>query len=78
MLKPVAKQRETKLKIIHEDLVLELQSSQEKAKLMASQKRKEAPSFKLMCKVWLLQRNSFTKRPCDKLDYRKNRPLHNH
>ena len=38
-------QRETKLKIIHEDPVLELQRGQEKAKWRTNRKRREVSSF---------------------------------
>jgi hypothetical protein len=56
-------------------LKLQLQTAQESYKASTDKYRNEAPIFKVGSKVWLLQRNIKTKRPCDKLDYRRLGPF---
>ena len=56
-------------------LRLQLQSAQQAYKTSADKFRNEAPAFKIGDKVWLLRRNIKTKRPCDKLDYRRLGPF---
>jgi hypothetical protein len=56
-------------------LRLQLQTAQESYKATADKFRNEAPTFKIGDKVWLLRRNIKTKRPCDKLDYRRLGPF---
>ena len=56
-------------------LKVQLQSSQESYKAFADKFRNHAPIFKIGNKVWLLRRNIKTKRPCDKLDYRRLEPF---
>ena len=56
-------------------LRLQLQTAQESYKASADKFRNEAPTFKIGDKVWLLRRNIKTKRPCDKLDYRRLGPF---
>lgn len=52
----------------------QLQTAQESYKTSADKFRSQAPTFKVGDKVWLLRRNIKTKRPCDKLDYRRLGP----
>ena len=56
-------------------LRLQLQTAQESYKASADKFRNEAPTFKIGDKVRLLRRNIKTKRPCDKLDYRRLGPF---
>ena len=56
-------------------LRLQLQTAQESFKASVDKFRNEAPTFKIGDKVWLLRRNIKTKRPCDKLDYRRLGPF---
>ncbi len=60
---------------IQATLKLQLQAAQESYKAFADKYRNEAPTLKVGSKVWLLRRNIKTKRPCDKLDYRRLGPF---
>lgn len=56
-------------------LKFQLQIAQQTYKACAKKIWNRAPSFKIGDKVWLLRRNIKTKRPCDKLDYRRLGPF---
>ena len=56
-------------------LKLQLQSAQEAYKASADKLQNEAHAFKIGDKMWLLRQNIKTKRPCDKLDYRRLGPF---
>ena len=56
-------------------LKLQLQAAQEYYKTSADKVRNQTLVFQVGDKVWLLRRNIKTKRPCDKLDYRRLGPF---
>ena len=60
---------------IHEHIRHELAFVQQRMKHYANQKRLKGPIFKREDKVYLLRRNIKTKRPSDKLDYKKLGPF---
>jgi hypothetical protein len=72
---PAAEGFAKQLSELQATLRLQLQTAQESYKASADKFRNEAPTFKIGDKVWLLRRNIKTKRPCDKLDYRRLGPF---
>ena len=72
---PAAEDFAKQLSELQAMLRLQLQTAQESYKASADKFRNEAPTFKIGDKVWLLRRNIKTKRPCDKLDYRRLGPF---
>jgi hypothetical protein len=54
---------------------LQLQEAQDRYSTSADESRKEQPLLQVGNKVWLLQCNIKTTRPCDKLDYRRIGPF---
>ena len=63
------------LKKLHEHLQQDLSFVQSRMQYYANQKRIEGPTFKEGDKVYLVRRNIKTKRPSDKLDYKKLGPF---
>jgi len=59
------------LKNLHESLRKDIEFMNQRIKHYYDLKRQEAPQFKKGEKVFLLRRNIKTKRPSDKLDYKK-------
>lgn len=72
---PAAEGFAKQLSELQATLRFQLQSAQESYKAAADKFRNKAPIFKIGAKVWLLRRNIQTKRPCDKLDYRRLGPF---
>ena len=68
---PAADDFARKLSQIQDILKLQLQATQESYKTSADKFHNQALVFYIRDKVGLLWRNIKTKRPCDKLDYRK-------
>jgi len=63
------------LKKLHQHLQQELSFVQARMQHYANRKRMKGPSFKEGDKVYLVRRNIKTKRPSDKLDYKKLGPF---
>jgi len=72
---PAAEELVKQLSQLQMALKLQLQTAQESYKASADRLRNPTPNFKIGDKVWLLRRNIKTKRPCDKLDYRRLGPF---
>jgi hypothetical protein len=72
---PAAESFARQLSELQATMRLQLQTAQESYKAFADKLRNEAPTFKIGDRVWLLRRNIKTKRPCDKLDYRRLGPF---
>ncbi len=65
----------TRLLEIHKDMKARLVEAQERQKRNADKSRKQNPNISVGNKVWLLRRNLKTRRPSDKLDYRRLGPF---
>jgi hypothetical protein len=72
---PAAESFARQLSELQATMRLQLQTAQESYKAFADKLRNKAPTFKIGDRVWLLRRNIKTKRPCDKLDYRRLGPF---
>jgi len=73
---PVAQDLVTRLLEIHNDMKARLVEAQERQKRNVDKFRKQNPNISVGDKVWLLRRNLKTRRPSDKLDYRRLGPFH--
>ena len=58
-----------------EQLKSQLHQAQQNYKMYADRNRERSPSFKTGDKVWLIRKNIKTKRPSDKLDYKRLGPF---
>jgi len=72
---PAAQDLVTKLLEIHKDVKARLVEAQEWQKRNVDKSRKQNPNISVGDKVWLLHRNLKTRRPSDKLDYRRLGPF---
>jgi hypothetical protein len=74
-LVPAAENMVKELKALHESLVESLKQAQSDMKRFADVKRQDVQKYKIGDKVWLVRKNLKTKRPCDKLDYKRLGPF---
>lgn len=72
---PAAEDLATRLEEIHKSMKLKLAEAQERQKLNADKSRKQHPHISVGDRVWLLRRHLKTRRPSDKLDYRRLGPF---
>ncbi len=72
---PAATDLATRLSDIQKQMKQSLLEAQEHQKTNADKSRKEHPKISIGDKVWLLRRNLKTRRPSDKLDYRRLGPF---
>ena len=72
---PAATDLATRLSDIQEQMKQSLLEAQRHQKTNADKSRKEHPDISVGDKVWLLRRNLRTRRPSDKLDYRRLGPF---
>jgi hypothetical protein len=71
---PSATNRTKYLQVMHSILQDEMANAQQRYKAFADEKRLASPNFKVGEKVWLLKRHIKSKRPSEKLDYRRLGP----
>ena len=69
-----AKMDVDKLQLLHQELSMDIRFISERAAIYHDKRRVEAPIFQEGEKVYLLRRNIKTKRPSDKLDFKKLGP----
>ena len=74
-LSPAAFERVEKLKTLQKDLQEDLIFLQERMKKYYDKKRVEGPTLQKGDKVYLLRKNLKTKRPSNKLDFKKLGPF---
>lgn len=72
---PAAQDLVTRLSEIHKEMKARLVEAQGRQKMNADKSRKQHPNISVGDKVWLLRRNLKTRRPSDKLDYRRLGPF---
>ena len=72
---PAATDLATRLSDIQKQMKQSLFEAQEHQKTNVDKSRKEHPNISIGEKVWLLRRNLKTRRPSDKLDYRRLGPF---
>lgn len=72
---PAAEDLATTLSEIHKEMKTRLAEAQERQKMNADKSRKQHPNISVGDQVWLLRRNLKTRRPSDKLDYRRLGPF---
>jgi hypothetical protein len=72
---PSAKERAMRLGQFQQNLMAEFKLTQKWQKKQADRRHKDHPNFKVGDKVWLLQKNIATTRPCAKLDYKRLGPF---
>lgn len=72
---PAAEDLARRISEIHKEVRDQLHGAQANQKRNADKYRKEHPRICVGDKVWLLKRNIKTRRPCDKLDYRRLGPF---
>jgi hypothetical protein len=72
---PTVEDFATRLLQFQDTMKLQLQEAQDSYKASANKSRKEQPSLEVGDKVWFLQCNIKTNRPCNKLDYRRIGPF---
>jgi hypothetical protein len=72
---PAMQDLATKLLGIHKEMKAKLVEAQERQKTNVDKSRKQHPNISVGNKVWLLRRNLKTRRPSDKLDYRRLGPF---
>jgi hypothetical protein len=70
-----ATEKATKIRKLHKELRQELLFVQERMTTYANKKRLKGPTLEEGDKVYLLRKNIKTKRPSDKLDYKKMGPF---
>jgi transposase InsO family protein/murein DD-endopeptidase MepM/ murein hydrolase activator NlpD len=70
-----ATEKATKIRKLHKELRQELLFVQERMTIYANKKRLKGPTLEEGDKVYLLRKNIKTKRPSDKLDYKKIGPF---
>ena len=72
---PAAGDLAIRMSQLHNEMKEKIQEAQERQRKNADKHRKEHPSIHVGDRVWLLSRNIKTKRPCEKLDYRRLGPF---